>query len=418
MPSPACSEPPPAGALAAATAPLVGPDPAADPVPWTAVWAQRAGGEEPGTLVWAGPAACAPRTLLRRARSMPALRLSATLMDHHVHGGAGVDAATSSPDALAGWLRARRAAGVGLTLASVPALPADDLSAALERLRGPWEQGLLAGVHLEGPFLSPARAGAHSPAVLCPPDSPAGRRVRDVVGAAPAGLVRTLTLAPELPGAVELAADLTHTGTVVCVGHTDADGPAVRAALDAVDAARGGTGPTPVATHLFNAMRPFHHRDPGPIPVLLAAARRGRVRLEVIADGVHVADEVLADLLEDPALAPRILLVSDAVAATGAPPGTLHRLGPLPVRAAADAPRLDGAGSPALAGGAVGLPQAVGRLLAAGLPPDAVLRAAVHVPRLSLGTGEHAVPEDDVLVWGADGRVRVLTGPGGAPAAG
>ncbi|MDO4240549.1 hypothetical protein [Micrococcus sp.] len=100
MPSPACSEPPPAGALAAATAPLVGPDPAADPVPWTAVWAQRAGGEEPGTLVWAGPAACAPRTLLRRARSMPALRLSATLMDHHVHGGAGVDAATSSPDAL------------------------------------------------------------------------------------------------------------------------------------------------------------------------------------------------------------------------------------------------------------------------------------------------------------------------------
>ena len=416
MPSPASSEPPPAGALVSATAPLVGPDPGADPVPWTAVWAED--GRDAGTLVWAGPAARAPRALLHRARPVPALRLTGTLMDHHVHGGAGVDAATSSPHALAAWLRARRAAGAGLTLASLPALAPDALVAALERLRDPWEQGLLAGVHLEGPFLSLARAGAHAPSVLCPPDSPAGRRVRAVIDAAPAGLVRTLTLAPELPGAVAAAADLTRAGTVVCVGHTDADGPAVRAALDAVDAARGGAGPTPVATHLFNAMRPFHHRDPGPIPVLLAAARRARIRLEVIADGVHVADEVLADLLEDPALAPRILLVSDAVAATGAPPGSRHRLGPLPVRAAADAPRLDGAGSSALAGGAVGLPEAVGRLLAAGLPPDAVLRAAVHVPRLSLETGEHAVPEDDVLVWGAEGRVRVLTGPGGVPAAG
>lgn len=88
--------------------------------------------------------------------------------------------------------------------------------------------------------------------------------------------------------------------------------------------------------------------------------------------------------------------------------------GAVRVRSAADAPRLDTGGSPALAGGAVGLPEAVGRLLAAGLPPDAVLRAAVHVPRSSLETEKHAVPEDDVLVWSAEGRVRVLTVPEGA----
>lgn len=414
MPSPACSEPP--DGLVAATAPLVGPDPGADPVPWTAVWAEEDGAAD--VLVWSGPADRAPRALLVRARPVPALRLSATLMDHHVHGGTGVDAATADPDAVVRWLRSLRSAGVGRTLASLPALGPEALAEALERLRGPWERGLLAGAHLEGPFLSPARAGAHAPEVLCPPDSAAGRRIRAVIDAAPTGLVRTLTLAPELPGAVELAADLTRAGTVVCLGHTDADGAAARAALDAVDAVRGAGDPTPVVTHLFNAMRPFHHRDPGPLPALLAAARQGRARLELIADGVHVADEVLAGLLEDPGLAPRILLVSDAVAATGARPGTRHLLGPVPVRAAADAPRLDAGDSPALAGGAVGLPPAVGRLLAAGLPPDAVLRSAVHVPRASVQTTEHAVPEDDVLVWSASGRLRVLTVPEGARRAG
>lgn len=409
MPSPACSEPP--VGLAAATAPLVGPDPGADPVPWTAVWTEDRAGD---VLVWSGPADRAPRALVGRARPVPALRLSATLMDHHVHGGMGVDAATSTPDAVARWLRSQRAAGVGLTLASLPALGPGALAEALDRLRAPWQRGLLAGVHLEGPYLSPARAGAHAPEVLCPPASAAGRRIRAVIDAAPAGLIRTLTLAPELPGAVELAADLARAGTVVCLGHTDTGGAAVGAALDAVEAARSASAPTPVVTHLFNAMRPFHHRDPGPLPALLAAARQGRARVELIADGVHVADEVLAGLLADPGLAPRVMLVSDAVAATGAPPGTRHRLGAVRVRSAADAPRLDTGGSPALAGGAVGLPEAVGRLLAAGLPPDAVLRAAVHVPRSSLETEKHAVPEDDVLVWSAEGRVRVLTVPEGA----
>ncbi|MCR8676561.1 N-acetylglucosamine-6-phosphate deacetylase, partial [Micrococcus sp. HG099] len=212
-----------------------------------------------------------------------------------------------------------------------------DLAAALERLRPLWEDGALAGVHLEGPFLSPARAGAQHPAALCAPDSAAGRRVRELLRAQPRGFVRTLTMAPELPGVREVAAELDAAGTVLCLGHTDA-GPAEVAA--ALDWPRTGAAAAPVATHLFNGMRPFHHRDPGPVPTLLAAARRGRLRLELVGDGAHVAPELMALILEDADLAAQTCLVSDAIAATGAPCGTVHRLGPAVVHAAPDAPRL------------------------------------------------------------------------------
>lgn len=155
MPSPACSEPP--DGLVAATAPLVGPDPGADPVPWTAVWAEEDGAED--VLVWSGPADRAPRALLVRARPVPALRLSSTLMDHHVHGGTGVDAATADPDAVVRWLRSLRSAGVDRTLASLPALGPEALAEALERLRGPWQRGLLAGCTSRAPSSPPPARG-------------------------------------------------------------------------------------------------------------------------------------------------------------------------------------------------------------------------------------------------------------------
>lgn len=425
MPSPASSDPR-AGGLLRATAPLVGPVPAGA-APWTVVWEATGEGGR-GRLVWSGPADAAPGRLLAAAAEAPALRLSPALTEHHVHGGDGVDLATSPPDRVRAWLAARRDAGVGRTLGSLPALPTDALAEALARLRPAWEEGLLAGVHLEGPFLSPARAGAHDPAVLCAPDSPDGQAVRAVLRAQPPGFVRTLTLAPELPAAAALAAELTAAGVVVCLGHTDADGPAVERVLDEVERARTDTAggrprPTPVVTHLFNAMRPFHHRDPGPLPTLLDAARRGRLRLELVADGVHVDRALLSLLLADPDLAPRLCLVSDAVAATGAPPGSRHPLGPVRIHAGADAPRLGpgrradpspeaSASPPPLAGGAAPLPVLVGRLLAAGADPDAVLRAATHVPAETLaplrpGDDEHAA-DGHVLVWSPTGDVSVL----------
>lgn len=293
-----------------------------------------------------------------------ARRITPPLADHHVHGGAGVDLATSGAEDVRRWLAELRAAGASVVLGSLPALVPADLAAALERLRPLWEDGALAGVHLEGPFLSPARAGAQHPDALCAPDSAAGRRVRALLRAQPRGFVRTLTLAPELPGAREVAAELEAAGTVLCLGHTDA-GPAEVAA--ALDWPRPRAAATPVATHLFNGMRPFHHRDPGPVPTLLAAARRGRLRLELVADGAHVAPELMELILEDPDLAAQTCLVSDAIAATGAPCGTVHRLGPAVVHAAPDAPRLgepaeDGQGSKATG------PEDGGRAPLAGAP--------------------------------------------------
>lgn len=473
MPSPGSSEPrspgggsgPDAGTAEpwrGARAPCVGADPGADSQDWVALWAddppdaERAAAPHAvtppaGRLVWAGPAGAAPRALLAR---VPAhrwqehwTRISPPLMDHHVHGGDGVDLATSPAVDVRAWLLAQRTAGLGAVLGSLPALAPADLDAALARLRPLWEEGLLAGVHLEGPFLSPARAGAHSPAALCVPGSAAGHAVREILRAQPPGLVRTLTLAPELPGAAALEAELAAAGTVLCLGHTDVDAAGATAALarwaDGGRAGSGGTvgsstsigsggpgGPTPVVTHLFNALRPFHHRAPGPAPVLLDAARRGRLRLELIADDVHVAPELVDLLVGDPGLAPALCLVSDAVAATGAALGTEHRLGPNPVYAGVGAPRLGRAGVPAeggsgrdvatgpapdaerapesapLAGGARSLPASVGALLRRGLPVDAVLRAATHVPLQSLP----GLSPDGILLWDPDGSSRVLRG--------
>ncbi|MCK6090497.1 N-acetylglucosamine-6-phosphate deacetylase [Micrococcus endophyticus] len=423
MPSPASSEP----LLRAATGPSVPAEPGGDPQDLTVVWEEPAAGRAPDDaapvrLRWAGPAAEAPRGLLGRVRPgghARARRITPPLADHHVHGGAGVDLATSGADDVRRWLAELRAAGASVVLGSLPALAPADLAPALERLRPLWEDGALAGVHLEGPFLSPARAGAQHPAALCAPDSAAGRRVRELLRAQPRGFVRTLTLAPELPCAREVAAELEAAGTVLCLGHTDAGPAEVAAALDWPRAGTSATPvATPVATHLFNGMRPFHHRDPGPVPTLLAAARRGRLRLELVADGAHVAPELMALILEDPDLAAQTCLVSDAIAATGAPCGTVHRLGPAVVHAAPDAPRLgepaeDGRGSEAagpadggrapLAGGRRTLVEAVTALLAAGLDADAVLRAAVHVPRRSLAETPAPELEDGALVWG-EGR--------------
>ncbi|MDY6055716.1 N-acetylglucosamine-6-phosphate deacetylase [Micrococcus sp.] len=399
-------------------------DPTADAPRWAALWRPAPdGADTPGTLVWSGPEARLPRKLAARVPrggwAADVLRLTPPLTDHHVHGGDGVDAATSPTAALRTWLGRRRRAGVGAVLASLPALSAADLAAALERLAPLVHEGALAGVHLEGPFLSPARAGAHHPGVLCTPDSPAGQAVLAVLRQVPEGVVRTVTLAPELPGAERLGAELAGTGIVPCPGHTDADARTIGAAVErwaaaseawSSGAASSAVGREPVVTHLFNAMRPFHHRDPGPLPTLLAAARRGRVRAEVIADGVHVAPELLQLLFEDPALAPQLVLVSDAVAATDAPAGVDLRLGPATVHAGDDAPRLGPASAgteacPPLAGGARDLTASVSALLRAGLPADAVLRAAVHTPRRSL---PERTPPPGILVWTHDGGRRVL----------
>ncbi|MFZ4432604.1 MAG: N-acetylglucosamine-6-phosphate deacetylase [Microthrixaceae bacterium] len=187
-----------------------------------------------------------------------------------------------------------------------PTLCSTDLAgyrAALGRLDLARDAGVpgarLLPAHLEGPFLSPTWAGAHDPATLVDVD------VGTADGLLRAGSVGMITMAPELPGADELIRELVRRGVVVSVGHTDADAGTVRRAID-----RGATH----LTHCWNAHRRFDHRDPGPAGVALSDPR---LTVGLIADGVHVASEVVLATIA--AAAGRVAVTTDAVAPAGLP---------------------------------------------------------------------------------------------------
>ena len=166
------------------------------------------------------------------------------------------------------------------------------------------DDGHLAGVHLEGPFLSVEQPGAHEPDLLRAP----GPATVDRLVEAGRGTLRLVTLAPELPGGLDAVRRFVAAGVRVAVGHTAADDAMVARALDAG---------ADVGTHVFNAMTPIHHRRPGPVPRLLTDPR---VAAELIADGFHVAEEVLRMALA--AAGPDgVVLVTDAMVAAGMPDG-------------------------------------------------------------------------------------------------
>jgi N-acetylglucosamine-6-phosphate deacetylase len=217
------------------------------------------------------------------------------------------------------------------------------------------------GIHVEGPFLSPERAGAHDRALLRDPDLEEVRRWAD------AGGVRILTLAPELPHGLDVIRQASARGIVVAVGHTDADAATAAAAVDA--GAR-------YATHLFNAMPPFRHRMPGAAGALLADAR---VTVGLILDRHHL-DPIVVSLVERMAHG-RVSLVSDAIAALGLGDGT-HRLGGLTVEVQDGAARLpDGT----LAGSATPLDVCVRSFAAMTRAPGEAIGAVTSVPARLLG---------------------------------
>jgi N-acetylglucosamine-6-phosphate deacetylase len=227
-------------------------------------------------------------------------------------------------------------------------------------------EGLLAGVHVEGPWLSPLHAGAHRRELLSAP-TPAAV---DALLAGGAGAVRMVTIAPELPGGVEAVRRLAEAGVVVAIGHTDASYDVTRAAIDA--GARMGT-------HLFNAMRPLHHRDPGPVGALLD----GPVDVELIADGVHLHPAVLRTVFA--ARPGRCVLVTDAMAAAGLGDGD-HQLGGAAVEVRDGAARLaDGDGRGALAGSTLTLDAAVRHAVRAGVPLLEAVTAATATPARAWG---------------------------------
>jgi N-acetylglucosamine-6-phosphate deacetylase len=228
------------------------------------------------------------------------------LVDLQVNGYAGVDFGSSDVDAVHYAGRCLAADGVLAYGPTVITSPDEEMLRGVRllaeaRRKVPADAARIVGVHVEGPFLSPARAGVHPPDLLRDPDPALVDRLLA------AGPVTMLTLAPERPEALALIARLAGRGVVVALGHSDATAAEARAAIDA------GASAT---THTWNGMRPLGHRDPGILGVALTDAR---LRLGLIGDGVHVAPEVLQITWR--AAPDRICLVTDAVAAAGAPDG-------------------------------------------------------------------------------------------------
>lgn len=286
------------------------------------------------------------------------------LIDLQVNGAGGHDL-TSAPESLWAVGAALRGSGVD---AYLPTLVSPSW-AIVERARAAWAAGAPPGYagatplgwHVEGPFIAPSRAGAHDPATLREPDA------RVVADWAPGSGIRMVTLAPELPGALEVVAALVGHGVVVSAGHSAASYEQAVAGFDA--------GIRSV-THLFNAMAPLDHREPG---LAGAALADERVTIGLIPDGFHV-HPAMVGIVRRAVGADRLAIVTDAIAALGMAPGE-YRLANRDVTVDGSSARLPGGG---LAGSVIGLDAAVRNLAAfAGVPlADAALAATVVPARL------------------------------------
>ena len=247
-------------------------------------------------------------------RDVAGLHVVPGFVDIHVHGGGG--AAFSAGDPAQALVAARYHLGHGTTtiMASTVTGTLEELEHHIGELSGLVQDGILAGIHLEGPFISKARCGAHDPALLRVPTRTDVTRLLRAGG----GTVRMVTIAPELDEGMDAVRLLTDSGVIAAVGHTDATYAQTRTAIELG---------APVGTHVFNAMRPVHHREPGPVTALL---EQEQVLCEVVNDGLHVHPSVVS-LMFAAAGAHRIALITDAMVAAGMGDGE-YQLGPLTVQ--------------------------------------------------------------------------------------
>lgn len=255
-------------------------------------------------------------------RDFPDCTVVPGFVDMHVHGGGG--ASYTDADGIAGAAAFHLRHGTTTTLASLVTASRPELLDGVRALAGATGRGTVAGIHLEGPWLSRAHCGAHDRTQMRDPDA----HEIDAVLAAGGDAIRMVTLAPELPGADAAIRRFTEAGVVVAVGHTAATYEQTRHAI-----ALGAT----VGTHLFNAMPPLHHREPGPA---LALLRDPRVTVELIADGVHLHPDVVRAVIA--AAGPgRVAMVTDAIAAAGRADGAF-RLGAVPIDVVSGVARVHG----------------------------------------------------------------------------
>jgi N-acetylglucosamine-6-phosphate deacetylase len=323
-------------------------------------------------------------------------------VDVHMHGGAGLDVMRATPGELPHLNQFLTTHGVTGYFPTTVAAPLDQTCRALERLADAIEarQGSPAadgdavqarplGIHLEGPFLSHKRRGVHPPEYLVEPTLEIFERLWQ----AARGRVSMMTIAPELPGALEVIAEAARRKVCVSIGHSDA----------ALEAARAGVrAGARHATHTFNAMRPLDHRDPG---ILAEVLTDGQLSADIIVDGIHVAPEVVQIFLRAKGLE-RSVLITDATAAAGMPDG-IYQLGPIQVEVKDGKCTKDGN----LAGSVLTMDRAVRNVTRfAGWPLQDAVRAATLNAARAVGLAQHGHlspgAEANIVVLNRDGEVR------------
>lgn len=252
--------------------------------------------------------------------------LTTTFFDVHTHGAANHDVMEGTPEALWTVSRFMATRGVGHYLPTTVTAPVEKTFTSLEGISRAidlastvdWDPGYArpVGIHLEGPFISHSKRGVHPPEFILPPDIKLFDRLQQAAG----GHIRLITIAPEVPGAIDLIRHCIDQKVRVSIGHTDATSGEAHAAIEA-----GATS----ATHTFNAMRPLNHREPGVLGTVLDS---DQLFAELICDGVHVAPELVRLWLKAKGTY-RAILVTDSMAAAGMPDGE-YTLGTFAVRVA------------------------------------------------------------------------------------
>jgi N-acetylglucosamine-6-phosphate deacetylase len=351
---------------------------------------------ENGVISDLGPRASRPLPAQARVHDFPGATLVPGLLDLHIHGGAGHDIMEADPAALPALERLLAQHGVSGYFPTTITAPLDPTLSALERLadaidaaaitasaHDPTPRARPLGIHLEGPFLNHLRRGVHPLDDLLPPSLTAFERFWE----AARGHIRIMTIAPELPGALEVIAEADQRGVCVSLGHSDAKLEEARAGI-----AAGACH----ATHTFNAMRPLNHRDPG---ILTAVLADPEISADVIADGIHV-DPTVVRLLARLKGPEKTVLITDALAATGMPDGH-YRLGTLEVEVRQGV-CLSGQ---TLAGSVLTLDAAVRNLMSfAGVDLQQSIKAATSNPARAVGVS----PRHGVLAPGARADIAVL----------
>jgi N-acetylglucosamine-6-phosphate deacetylase len=304
---------------------------------------------------------------------LPGALLAPAMLDIHVHGAANHDVMEGTAEGVSHVTRFLAARGVGAFLPTTVTAPVDDTLRAVDGLAalieqpGSVEGAVPLGIHLEGPFISHAKRGVHPPELLQPPSI----ALFDRFWQASRGHIRLMTVAPELPGALELIKHATALGVRISLGHSDATAAQTREGI-----AAGGVS----ATHTYNAMRGIDHREPGMLGVVLDDEE---LYAEIIADGIHV-DPVTVRIYWRSKGPARSILITDGMSATGMPNGR-YRLGMFDVDVA------DGRAThgDVLAGSVLTMDRAVHNFAAfTGAPLAVVARLATANPAALAGFAE------------------------------